>query len=114
MEPFGASVPTVGFRDTSLYWGAGDRVYEKPRRQPAKILFDLPNVFRILFDGDNLFAAGSDRVRVFNMKTRLWADFNLSDGIPGTKIQSLFVRDGLLWIGTDLGVMRLKTKSYLP
>ncbi len=113
-DAYGSDVPTVAFKDSSLYWASGDRVYEKPRRQETQPLFDVSNVFRISFDGDNLFAGYDSGVRVFNVKKRRWVDFLLSDGIPGTKVQTYFVGDGLLWIGTDLGVMRINLKSYLP
>jgi hypothetical protein len=113
-EALGSDVPTVGFRDSSLFWASSGQVYEKPRRQQTKSLFNVSNVFRILFEGDNLFAGFDDGVRVYNLKSRLWVDFRLEDGIPGHKAQCFFVRDGVLWIGTDLGVMRIKLEPYLP
>jgi len=117
-DAVGEDVPSVAFHDSSLYWASAARVYEKPRRQETAPLFDVPSpgtaVFRISFDGDNLFAGFDAGVRVFNVKTRLYADFLLSDGIPGTKVQSYCVNNGFLWIGTDFGVMRIALKSYLP
>ena len=114
-EAYASDVPSVGYCDSSLFWAASDRVFEKAYKQPARSLFSLGgNIFRIRFDGDNLFADFDGGVRVYNLKSRLWVDFLLADGIPGHKVQTFFVNDGLLWIGTDLGAMRLKLKSYLP
>ncbi len=113
-EAYGSNVSTVGFHDSTLYWASPDRVYEKPRKQPGKTLLDVAGVFRMVFEGDVLYAGSPIGVRAYNLKNRLWTDFLLSDGIPGTKVQCFFVKDGVLWMGTDQGVMRINAQGYLP
>jgi ligand-binding sensor domain-containing protein len=113
-EGYGVPVTSVGHQDTSLYFADANRVIEKPKKKQPKTLFDLEKVFRLIVDGSMLYAGFDGGVRAYNLKTRLWVDFRLEDGIPGNKVQSLLVREGYLWIGTDLGVMRVKLKPYLP
>ncbi len=107
-------VASVAYHDTSLYWTGGDRVYVKPRRREPRTLFTQDGVFRLIVDGDVLYAAHPGGVRAQNLKSRQWTDFRLEDGIPGTKVQSMMVGDGYLWVGTDRGAMRIRVRSYLP
>lgn len=113
-EGSGVRVTAVAFHDSSLYWAGEDRVYEKPRRREARTLFTQNGVFRLALDGDVMYAAHTVGVRAYNLKSRLWTDFNLEDGIPGTKVLSVMVRDGFLWVGTDYGVTRIRVRPYLP
>jgi ligand-binding sensor domain-containing protein len=113
-EGTGVRVTTVAFHDSSLYWAGGDRVYVKPRRREARTLFTQDGVIRLALDGDVLYAAHGTGVRAYNLKSRQWTDFKLEDGIPGTKVQSVMVRDGFLWVGTDYGVTRIRVRPYLP
>ena len=113
-EAWAGNVPTVGFKDSVLYWASASRVYQKARGHQAQTMIEVANVFRILFEGDVMYVGFDTGVRAFNLKSHLWADFRLEDGIPGRAVQTFFVKDGLLWIGTDLGVMRIKVGPYLP
>ncbi len=113
-EAFGVRVASVAFHDTSLYWAADDRLYVKPRRREARTLFTQNNIFRIVVDGNILYAAHDFGVRAWNLRNGLWTDFRLEHGIPGRRVQSIMVHDGFLWIGTDLGAMRIRVRPYLP
>lgn len=113
-EAYGSNVPAVAFHDSTLFWAGPNQVYFKPRKQEGKSLFDVAGVFRMILEGDILYAASPIGVRAYNLKNRLWTDFLLSDGIPGTKAQCFFVKDGILWVGTDRGVMRINAQGYLP
>jgi ligand-binding sensor domain-containing protein len=113
-EGYGVRVSTVSFYDSSLYWAGDDRLYMKARRQEPRTVFTQDGIFRLVLDGEMLYAAHPFGVRAYNLKTRLWTDFRLEDGIPGRKVLSLMVRDGFLWIGTDIGAMRIRVRPYLP
>lgn len=113
-EAYGIRVRAVAHHDTTLYWAGEDRLYEKPRREEARTVFNQDGIFRIVLDGNILYAAHPAGVRAYNLKNRLWTDFRLEDGIPGSKVTALMVRDGHLWIGTDMGVMRIRVRPYLP
>ena len=113
-EAYGIRVTAVAHHDTSLYWAGEDRLYVKPRREEARTLFTQDGIFRIVLDGHILYAAHPFGVRAYNLRNNLWTDFRLEDGIPGRKVMSLMAGDGHLWIGTDVGVMRIRVRSYLP
>jgi ligand-binding sensor domain-containing protein len=113
-EGTGVKVSTVGFYDSSLYWAGDDRLYVKARHQEPKTVFTQDNIFRILIDGGMLYAGHDFGVRVYNLKNKLWVDFRLQDGIPGVKVQTFAVHGDWLWVGTDLGVMRIRVRPYLP
>ncbi len=113
-EGYGVNVAAVAYKDTVLYWADDSRIFEKRRGRKPKVVQELPRVFRLVFDGDMLYAGFEGGVRAYDVKTRLWTDFRLEDGIPGRKAQCFLVRDGILWIGTDLGVMRVILRPYLP
>jgi ligand-binding sensor domain-containing protein len=113
-EASGVRVNSVASHDSVLYWSGEDRVYVKPRGQEPKTLFTQDETFRILIDGDMLYAAHPFGIRAYNLRNKLWVDFRLEDGIPGTKVQTFAVADGNLWVGTDLGVMRIRARGYLP
>ncbi len=113
-DAYGVDVTTVGYADSTLYWADADHIYAKRPKQQTKSVIDLANVFRIVMEDGVMYAGFDDGVRAYNLKSHLWVDFRLEDGIPGHKVQSLFVQNGLLWIGTDLGVMRVTLRPYLP
>jgi hypothetical protein len=113
-EGTGVRVAAVAYHDSSLYWAGDDRVYVKPRRRETRTLFTQDGVIRLALDGNVLYAAHTSGVRAYNLKNRLWTDFRLEDGIPGTKVQSMMVRDGFLWVGTDYGATRIRVRPYLP
>ncbi|HEX2613409.1 MAG TPA: hypothetical protein VHO02_07435 [Fibrobacteria bacterium] len=113
-EGSGVRIAAVAFHDSTLYWAGEDRVYTKPRRRETRTLFTQDGVLRLALDGDILYAAHPAGVRAYNLKNRLWTDFNLADGIPGTKVLSVMVRDGYLWVGTDYGATRIRVRPYLP
>ncbi len=113
-EATGIPMSSVGYHDSSLYFSDATRLFEKNRGVKPKAIFALSQIFRIAFDGNMLYAGHPGGVRAYNLKTRLSVDFRLEDGIPGHKVQCFWVYDGLLWIGTDLGVLRLKLRPYLP
>jgi hypothetical protein len=113
-EGSGVRVTAVAFHDSSLYWAGEDRVYVKPRRRETRTLFTQTGVIRLALEGDVMYAAHTLGVRAYNLKTRQWTDFNLEDGIPGTKVLSVMVRDGYLWVGTDYGATRIRVRPYLP
>lgn len=113
-EASGVRIAAVAHHDGKLYWAGSDRLYVKPRGEPPRTVFTQDGIFRLALEGDMLYAAHPFGVRAYNLKSGLWADFGLEDGIPGRKVQALMVRDGFLWIGTDLGAMRVRTRPYLP
>ncbi len=113
-EGTSVKVTTVGFYDSSLYWAGDDRLYAKARRQEPKTVFTQDNIFRITISGNILYAGYPSGVRAYNLKNKLWVDFRLQDGIPGTTVQTFAVAGDYLWIGTDLGVMRIRVRPYLP
>jgi len=113
-EATGVKVSTVAFYDSSLYWAGDDRLYSKARHQEPKTVFTQDNIFRITLSGNFLYAGYPGGVRAYNLKNRLWVDFRLEDGIPGTKVQTFALAGDYLWVGTDLGVMRIRVKPYLP
>ena len=53
-------------------------------------------------------------VTAYDLKRKLWTDFRLQDGIPGTKVLTFSVEGTKLWMGTDLGVERINYKPYMP
>lgn len=113
-EAYGVRVTTVAFHEENLYWAGDDRLYIKPRGEEPRTVFTQDGIFRLVVDGQFLYAAHPFGVRAYNLKSRLWTDFRLEDGIPGRKVLSILVRDGFLWVGTDLGVMRIRVRPYLP
>jgi hypothetical protein len=114
--PEGTSVrvTTVGFYDSSLYWAGEDRLYAKARHQEPRTVFTQDGIFRITIVGNILYAGSPTGVRAYNLKNKLWVDFQLQNGIPGTKVQTFAVTPDHLWVGTDLGVMRIRVRPYLP
>ncbi len=113
-EAIGVKVGAVSFYDSALYWAGEDRLYMKPRGEEPRTVFTQDDIFRLVVDGNVMYAASKTGVRAYNLKNRLWTDFRLEDGIPGTAVQAIMVRDGFLWIGTNLGVMRIRVRPYLP
>ncbi|HKP97513.1 MAG TPA: hypothetical protein VJ385_17340 [Fibrobacteria bacterium] len=108
------SVPSMAYHDSSMYWIYENRVMVKPRKQAQRILFERDRPFRLRFDGDVLYVAFAGGVTAYDMRRNLWTDFRLEDGIPGTRVLSLAVSQGKLWIGTDAGVERINLRPYLP
>ncbi len=108
------TVPSVAYHDTSLYWINGNRIMVKAKKQPVKVLLERDQAFRIRFEGDLLFVAFYTGVTVYDLQKKLWTDFRLQDGIPGSKVLNFSVAAGKLWIGTDAGVERINYNSYLP
>ncbi|HLP43310.1 MAG TPA: hypothetical protein VK465_17530, partial [Fibrobacteria bacterium] len=113
-ESYGQLIPSVRHRDTVLYWLSGHKVMHKPRGRPAAVLMDRDRPFRIRFDGDILYVAFHGGVTAYDVRKGLWTDFRLEDGIPGSRVLSLAVQPGHLWMGTDRGVARIRTRPYLP
>ncbi len=107
-------VPAVKYQDTTLYWLALDKIMAKPKKVAAKILLERESPFKLFVDDKFLFVAYKTGVTVYNLKTNLWTDFTLSDGIPGNQVLSLAVQADKLWIGTDLGIMRINARQYYP
>jgi ligand-binding sensor domain-containing protein len=108
------TVPSVAYHDTSLYWISNGRIMVKAKKQPVKVLMERDQAFRIRFEGDLLFVAFYSGVTVYDLQKKLWSDFRLQDGIPGSRVLSFSVGGGKLWIGTDAGVERINYKPYLP
>ncbi len=113
-EAYGVRVSAVAASANNLYWAGDDRLYVKPQGGPPRTVFTQDGIFRLVVDGGYLYVAHTFGVRVYNLKNNLWTDFRLEDGIPGRKVTSLMVRDGFMWVGTDLGAMRIRARSYLP
>jgi hypothetical protein len=67
-----------------------------------------------LTDGNILYVAFYSGVTAFDLDKKLWTDFRLQDGIPGTRVLSIALNSGKLWIGTDAGVERINSRPYLP
>ena len=78
------------------------------------MLLERSTPFKLRLDGTILYVAFHDGVTAFDTGKNLWTDFRLSDGIPGTRVLSASVSGGWLWVGTDLGVSRIRVKPYLP
>jgi hypothetical protein len=114
--PEASNVPnlSVAYHDTTLYWIYENRVMAKPRKQLPKVLLERNAPFQLRFDGDILYVAYADGVAAYDVRKRLWNDFRLVDGIPGTKITCVAVADAFLYIGTDAGVERIALRPYLP
>ena len=108
------SVPSIAYHDTSLYWISGNKIMVKAKKQQAKVLLERDQPIRIRFDGDLLFVVFYTGVTVYDLNKRLWTDFRLQDGIPGSRVLSLSLDAGKLWIGTDVGVGRVNYRPYLP
>lgn len=113
-EAYGVKVLAVSSGAGNLYWAGDDRLYVKPQGAPPRTVFTQDGIFRLVVDGGYLYAAHTFGVRVYNLKNNLWTDFRLEDGIPGRKVTALAVRDGFMWVGTDLGAMRVRVRPYLP
>lgn len=113
-EAFGVSVPSVLYHDTSIYWISANKVMVKPKKQLPRILLERDGPIRLIAEGDVLFVAYQTGVTAYDLKKKLWNDFTLADGIPGTRVLSISINEGKLWIGTDKGVERLNLKAYLP
>jgi hypothetical protein len=113
-ESYGQLIPSLKHLDTTLYWLSGAKLMYKPRGQGAKVLLDRDRPFKLRLDGSILYVAFHDGVTAFDTGKNLWTDFRLSDGIPGTRVLSANVSGGWLWVGTDLGVTRIRVKPYLP
>jgi len=113
-EASGVRVSSVAYHNGNLYWAGEDRLYIKPQGNQPRTVFTQDGIFRLVLDGDILYAAHTFGVRAYNLKNNLWTDFKLEDGIPGTKVTALMVQEGFLWIGTDAGTMRIRARSYLP
>lgn len=106
--------PSVAYHDTSLYWIYENRVMMKPRKQVPKVLLERDHPFRLRFDGDILYIAYADGVAAYDVRKRLWTDFRLVDGIPGTRVTCIALDAGFLFVGTDAGVQRIALRPYLP
>jgi hypothetical protein len=106
--------PSVAYHDTSLYWVYENRVMFKPRKQEAKVLLERDRPFQLRFDGDILYVAYYGGVTAYDVRKRLWTDFRLVDGIPGTRVTTATVTGGFIYIGTDAGVQRIVLRPYLP
>lgn len=106
--------PSVAYHDTSLYWIYENRVMMKPRKQEPKVLLERDRPFQLRFDGDVLYVAYNDGVAAYDVRKRLWTDFRLVDGIPGTRVVCEAVDGGFLYVGTDAGVQRIVLRPYLP
>jgi|GEM_PF-1587081 len=113
-EAYGVKVSAVSSANGNLYWAGEDRLYVKPQGAQPRTVFTQDGIFRLAVDGGFLFVAHPLGVRVYNLKNNLWTDFRLEDGIPGRKVTALMAREGFLWVGTDLGVMRIRVRPYLP
>ncbi len=113
-EAMGINVPSVAYHDSSLYWISGNKVMIKPKKQLPKVMLERDQPFRIRFEGDMMFLGYYSGVLVYDLNRKLWTDFTLKDGIPGTRVQTFALDGGKLWIGTDEGVERLNYKPYLP
>jgi ligand-binding sensor domain-containing protein len=107
-------VPSVAYHDTSLFWINGNKIMVKAKKQQPKILFERDQPIRLQFEGDILFVAFYSGITAYDLRKSLWTDFRLQDGIPGTRVLSLSIDNGKLWIGTDAGVERINYKAYLP
>jgi ligand-binding sensor domain-containing protein len=105
---------SIAYHDTSMYWTYENKVMVKPRKKEQRVLLERDRPFKLRFDGDVLYVAFSTGVTAYDTRKGLWADFRLADGIPGSKVTSLAISSGLLWIGTDAGVERIKLRPYLP
>jgi ligand-binding sensor domain-containing protein len=106
--------PSVAHHDTSLYWIYGNRVMVKPRKKEQRVLLERDRPLLLRFDGDILYVAFYSGVTAYDTRKGLWADFRLEDGIPGTRVLTMAVDGGRLWIGTDAGVERISLRPYLP
>jgi hypothetical protein len=113
-ESYGQLIPSVRHRDTVLYWLSGSKIMFKPRGKDAKVLFDRDRPFRLRMDGNILYVAFHGGVTAYDLDRGLWTDFRLEDGVPGTRVLSMAVAQGHLWMGTDLGVARIRVRPYLP
>lgn len=113
-ESYGQLIPSVRHRDTVLYWLSGGKIMLKPRGREARILFDRDRPFRLRLDGSILYVAFHGGVTAYDLVRNLWTDFRLEDGIPGTRVLSMAISQGHLWMGTDLGVARIRVRPYLP
>lgn len=113
-ESYGQLIPSVKHHDTTLYWLNGGKIMFKPRGAGAKILFDRDRPFRMRLDGSILYVAFHGGVTAWDLRKNLWTDFRLEDGMPGTRVLSMAVSREHLWVGTDLGVARIRIRPYLP
>jgi hypothetical protein len=113
-EAMGQEVRSVGYHDSTLYWLSGNRVMVKPRKQQPRVLLERDRPFRIRFTEKYLFVGWYGGLTVWNLERGLWTDFNLSDGIPGNQVLSFANSEDALWIGTDLGALRITLRGYLP
>jgi hypothetical protein len=86
----------------------------KPRGQSAGVLFDRDRPYRLRLDGAVLYVAWHGGVTAYDLGKNLWTDFRLEDGLPGTRVLSMAVSGGFLWVGTDRGVGRIRVRPYLP
>ncbi len=107
-------VPSLAYHDTTLFWISGNKIMVKAKKQLPKVLLERDQPMRLRFEGDLLFVGFYTGVTVYDLKRKLWTDFRLQDGIPGTKVFTFSVEGPKLWIGTDLGVERINYKPYLP
>ncbi|MDB5050416.1 MAG: two component regulator propeller domain protein [Fibrobacteres bacterium] len=108
------SVPSMAYHDSSMYWVYENRVMVKPRKQAQKVLLERDHPFRLRFDGDMLYIAFTTGVTAYDTRKGLWTDFRLEDGIPGTRVLSMALSGGKLWMGTDAGIERINLRPYLP
>ncbi|MEO7424692.1 MAG: hypothetical protein ABI036_05855 [Fibrobacteria bacterium] len=108
------NVPSMAYHDSSMYWVYENRVMVKPRRQPQRVLLERDHPFKIRFEGDMLYVAFTTGITAYDTRRGLWTDFRLEDGIPGTRVLSLALSEGRLWMGTDAGVERINLRPYLP
>jgi ligand-binding sensor domain-containing protein len=113
-EAYGVRVAAVTSANGNMYWAGEDRLYVKPLGEGPRTVFTQDGIFRLVVDGGFMYVAHTFGVRVYNLKNNLWTDFRLEDGIPGRRVTAMIVRDGFLWVGTDLGVMRIRARPYLP
>jgi hypothetical protein len=113
-ESYGQLIPSVRHRDTVLYWLSGGKIMFKPRGVAARVLFERDRPFRLRMDGSILYVAFHGGVTAYDLVRGQWTDFRLEDGVPGTRVLSMAVSQGHLWMGTDLGVARIRVRPYLP
>ncbi|MDB5103047.1 MAG: hypothetical protein JWP91_736 [Fibrobacteres bacterium] len=105
---------SMAYHDTSMYWIYENKVMVKPRRHEQKVLLERDHPTKLAFDGEILYVAFRSGVTAYDTRKGLWTDFRLEDGIPGSRVVSMALSAGKLWIGTDAGVQRVNLRSYLP
>ncbi len=111
---YGIDIPDIEYHGGILYWIAQNRVMVKPRGESASSLLERDQPLRIEVRDGHLFVAFRTGVTVYNLKNKLWTDFRLEDGIPGTRVRTFLVDGDFLWVATDAGATRIRIRSHLP